>query len=653
MIWQRVASLVRTRPGWILGISLALLAAPAMALPSLQLSFDLTRELPPESDSVQGIELLDRSFGAGQVQPVVVIVRSREDMWTDPAFAAIDDLTVNLEKVAGVSDVRSVTRPAEGGVSQAQLESLGLGGVSELTDRLPRATEGLGRAIEGLRRIRAGLEQIRASVPSQQAQVRKAVAGVDAMRDGAARLRSGIDRLLEGTEQLRGGLARAESGLRDLANRVAGPTLENLQAAWDDLRGTTVGKVDPQYDDLARHVGTALAAVSGRCPDTTGVGPQPADCPAGKRVAPGYDGLRPTLLELAAGLNRAVHGIDRLNEGLQALDTGLGRLDGGLARLETGLAGSTGRLDRLRSGTGRMIDGLDRIVPGLEQLRQGLAVGTALIQDAGLVPDPDDEVAVTASLATAFPKLRDQLSFFTGDRGRATRLYVTLQTSAYEAPSMTATRRIRDLSRLSLRDTPLQKADVFVTGAAPFFTDVADVSERDLPTVLIAVVLGILAVLALLLRSAVAPLYLVATVLLSFAATLGLTVAVFQGLLGAPGLVWWLPIFLFVILVALGADYNIFLVGRIREEAERMPTRLAVVRGLSATGHVITSAGLILAGTFAALLMAPLGGMVQMGFAATVGILVDTFLVRSLLVPSIAMLVGPASWWPSARASRP
>jgi RND superfamily putative drug exporter len=653
MIWQRVAALVHTRPGWIMGISLALLAAPAMALPSLQLSFDLTRELPPQSDSVQGIELLDRSFGAGQVQPVVVIVRSREDMWTDPAFAAIDDLTVNLEKVPGVSEVRSVTRPAEGGVSQAQLESLGLGGIGELTDRLPRATEGLGRAIEGLRRIRAGLEQIRASVPSQQAQVRKAAAGVDAMRDGTARLRSGIDRLLEGTVQLRGGLARAESGLRDLANRVAGPTLENLQAAWDDLRDTTVGKVDPQYDDLARHVGAALAAVSGRCPDATGVGPQPANCPAGKQVAPGYDGLRPTLLELAAGLDRAVHGIDRLNEGLQALDTGLGRLDGGLARLEAGLAGSTGRLDRLRSGTGRMIEGLDRIVPGLEQLRQGLAVGSTLIQDAGLVPDPDDEVAVTASLATAFPKLRDQLSFFTGDRGRATRLYVTLQTSAYEAPSMTATRRIRDLSRLSLRDTPLEKADVFVTGAAPFFTDVADVSERDLPTVLIAVVLGILAVLALLLRSAVAPLYLVATVLLSFAATLGLTVAVFQGMLGAPGLVWWLPIFLFVILVALGADYNIFLVGRIREEAERLPTRRAVVRGLSATGHVITSAGLILAGTFAALLVAPLGGMVQMGFAATVGILVDTFLVRSLLVPSIAMLVGPASWWPSARASRP
>jgi RND superfamily putative drug exporter len=157
-------------------------------------------------------------------------------------------------------------------------------------------------------------------------------------------------------------------------------------------------------------------------------------------------------------------------------------------------------------------------------------------------------------------------------------------------------------------------------------------------------------VLALLLRSAVAPFYLVATVLLSFASTLGLAVLVFQGILGKDGLVWWLPIFLFVVLVALGADYNIFLMGRIREEAGRMETRRAVIAGLSATGHVITSAGLILAGTFAALLAAPLAGMVQMGFAATAGILVDTFIVRSLMVPSIAMLIGSGSWWPSARA---
>jgi RND superfamily putative drug exporter len=130
-------------------------------------------------------------------------------------------------------------------------------------------------------------------------------------------------------------------------------------------------------------------------------------------------------------------------------------------------------------------------------------------------------------------------------------------------------------------------------------------------------------------------------------------VLVFQGIFGQAGVPWWLPPFLFVLLVALGADYNIFLMSRIREEARTATTADATARGLALTGHVITSAGIILAGTFAALLFAPMKGLQQMGFATTVGILLDTFVVRSLLVPSIATLLGRHNWWPSSRAYAP
>ncbi len=180
-----------------------------------------------------------------------------------------------------------------------------------------------------------------------------------------------------------------------------------------------------------------------------------------------------------------------------------------------------------------------------------------------------------------------------------------------------------------------------------------DVSQRDFLKIIIAVIVAIFLIFVLLLRSLAAPVYLVLTVLLSFLCTLGLTTLVFQGLLGEEGIVFWVIPLLFVMLVALGADYNIFLMSRIREEAEGKETRAAVARGLSLTGGVITSAGLILAGTFAALMSAPLTGLVQAGFATTVGILLDTFVVRSMLVPSIAVLIGRGNWWPSARAKLP
>jgi len=153
-------------------------------------------------------------------------------------------------------------------------------------------------------------------------------------------------------------------------------------------------------------------------------------------------------------------------------------------------------------------------------------------------------------------------------------------------------------------------------------------------------------VVAAFVRAIVAPLYLVATVVLSYAFALGASALVFTHVLGQPDSDPGLPIFAFVFLVALGVDYNVFLISRIREARERGPTREAVGEGLARTGGVITSAGLILAGTFAVLIALPVVGLAQIGFTVAFGVLVDTFLVRVFLVPGIAVLLGERNWWP-------
>jgi RND superfamily putative drug exporter len=145
----------------------------------------------------------------------------------------------------------------------------------------------------------------------------------------------------------------------------------------------------------------------------------------------------------------------------------------------------------------------------------------------------------------------------------------------------------------------------------------------------------------------VAPLYLLATVLVSFFATLGISLVVFDKVFGEPRVDPAYPFFAFVFLVALGVDYNIFLMDRVREEARRHGTREGALRALVATGPVITSAGLILAGTFAVLMTLPLDILLELGFTVALGVLLDTFLVRTLMVPSIVKIVGDASWWPA------
>ncbi|HEU4599729.1 MAG TPA: MMPL family transporter, partial [Solirubrobacterales bacterium] len=164
------------------------------------------------------------------------------------------------------------------------------------------------------------------------------------------------------------------------------------------------------------------------------------------------------------------------------------------------------------------------------------------------------------------------------------------------------------------------------------------------PLILIVVFL----ILMTLLRAVVAPLILIGTVIVSFLAALGVGYFVFDVVFGFPGSDPSLPLFAFVFLVALGVDYNVFLVARAREEAEKHGTEQGMLRSLAVTGGVITSAGIVLAGTFAVLGVLPLTFLTEIGFVVAFGVLLDTFLVRSVLVPALALTVGDEFWWPSA-----
>ena len=195
-----------------------------------------------------------------------------------------------------------------------------------------------------------------------------------------------------------------------------------------------------------------------------------------------------------------------------------------------------------------------------------------------------------------------------------------------------------------------------VIGQAAFTYDVAQLSDSDLRTVIPIAIAVIAVLLALVMRSLIAPLYLIASVVLSYFSALGLTVLVFVKAGGQPGLTFILPFLLFMFLLALGEDYNILVMTRIREEAQHLPLREAVGRALSVTGTTVTSAGLVLAGTFGVLAIVGAGSagaqnvrtIVDVGVGLALGVLMDTFLVRTLLVPSAVMLIGRWNWWPSA-----
>ncbi|MBN1319420.1 MAG: MMPL family transporter [Thermoleophilia bacterium] len=223
--------------------------------------------------------------------------------------------------------------------------------------------------------------------------------------------------------------------------------------------------------------------------------------------------------------------------------------------------------------------------------------------------------------------------------GTAVRLQVVLDSGPYSQESISTVEAMRQtLSAAGF--------DAVIEGNSAVLLDLRDSSDRDMTRAIIFVLGGVFVVLLLLLRALVAPIYLILTILLSYAATLGVVRLVFVDIVGTAGVTWWVPMFMFVMLVALGMDYNIFLIGRVKEEVTSHGTRAGTRLALARTGGIITSAGVIMAGTFASMLSGDLLGLLQIGFAVAFGVLLDTFVVRTTLVPAITVLLDRWAWWP-------
>jgi RND superfamily putative drug exporter len=262
----------------------------------------------------------------------------------------------------------------------------------------------------------------------------------------------------------------------------------------------------------------------------------------------------------------------------------------------------------------------------------GEGVPVAVIGNAAAAPQLRSALAGTSGIAAvAPPVIKDGL--------------VYLQGTLASKPDSPAAYATVDRVRAAVHAVP--GANARVGGGTAINQDVERYANRDRNLIIPLVLLVVLVILGLLLRSVVAAFLLIATVVLSFGAALGLSALAFRHIFGFAGADTVMPLFAFVFLVALGIDYNIFLMTRVREESKRSGTRLGAITGLGATGGVITSAGLILAGTFATLGTLPLVVLTEIGFTVAIGVLIDTIIVRSVLVTALTLDIGRVMWWPS------
>ena len=625
--WWRSGIRIVRRPKVYLAASLVVLAVLASAAALLQYNWDERKTLPASVESSRGYAAVERHFPLNSTIPQYLFIKSPNDLRTPEGLADLEEMARRVTQVPGVALVRGITRPTGESLEQAKLsyQAGEVGGrLQDAASQISGRTGDLDRLDSGADKLAVNLGAINGQVASTIGTVRGLVEALDYLKNqfGGAKTFEQIGdagKLVDGINELGAALGM---NVTDAANNFdwIEPVAQSLQTSPICTADPSCTRVSDQLQRLrtARDDGT-LAKIE--------------DLARQLQATQASQTLESTV-------NRLRKGLDSAAKALQSL--GLDNPAGMRTRLLEVQKGAK----TLAEASRQVADGVQVLVEQTKTLGNGIGDASSIL----LAMKSD---ATTDTMAGFYipPQVLTQDEFkkaaqaFISPDGHAVRYLVQTNLDLFSTEGMDQVNAIEAAARSAQPNTKLEGSSISMSGIAVGRRDSRDYYFADMRYIFVATVLVVLLILIALLRALVAPVYLILSVLISYLASLGISVVFFQLILGQ-GLAATVPGLAFILLVAVGADYNLLLISRIREESQH-GVRLGVIRTVRSTGGVITSAGLIFAASMGGLLFASIGTMVQVGFVIGVGILLDTFLVRTVTVPAIAATLGDVNWWPS------
>ncbi len=630
--WRRSGIRIVRRPVVHLVASVLVLVVLASCAGLVRYNYDDRKALRSSAPSSIGYAALDRHFPVNQSIPEYILVQSPHDLRTPQALADLEQMADRVSQLPNVAAVSGITRPT--------------GNVPEQF----RATYQAGA-------IGSFLARGSALINDHTGDLNRLVQGAGTLADNLNDVRGQVDQLAAGVHEL-------ERAFSSAKNQYSGDTLVkevDLAAQLVDhvnSLGNAMGWNFTAAKNMFAWMGPVLAALRGN-----------PVCDAD----PSCSASRSTFEQLTGGRDQEdLDAINDLSRQLQeypdkrALKASTDRLRHAVAKLASVLqsmgmdqpGGLQANLSSLQSGANRFAGGSRQVADAVAQLvDQVKQLGGGLSESAAFLLSLKRDAARPAMAGFNIPsqllhlkEFQEAAKVFISPDGHSVRYLVQTKLNPFGTEAMDQVDRIMATARGAQPNTALADATVSMTGYTVGLKDTRDYYRHDIRFIIAVTLLVVLLTLIVLLRAIVAPLYLVASVVVSYLSAVGIGVLVFQFLLGQQ-LHWSVPPLAFVVLVAVGADYNMLLVSRMRDESPRS-TRYGIIRTLSSTGGVITAAGLIFAASMGGLLFSSIGTVVQGGVVIGVGILLDTFLVRTITVPAIAALVGRANWWPSRVGAR-
>ncbi|MFF2092444.1 MMPL family transporter [Paenibacillus sp. NPDC058174] len=689
-LWGAVGKFSLKRPVWALVI-LAVLIVPFLTAYKGSISFNSLDEIGDKYDSVKAFNLIAESFGPGESLTSTVVVKSDTPMDTPEGLAALEQVSRELGKVEGVKTVRSATRPT-GEVLDDFL----------VTDQVGTLEDGLGKSGDGLGQIGSGLSEASAALSDNAPKLNQAVDGVGELVNGTNALKKGVVQLGDGLKQIEKGLLDGSAGAKELSAGLskAKTSADQLAAASKDLLAgykqaeSGVSQLTQAYGAIASEqakladglgsLGKGLAGLEQSHPELKDDEAYVQALASVAQMQQGASALGQQLAMLntqlggvAGGLKQANGGFEQASGGQAALAQGLGQLADGIAALQKGIEQAAAGQGQIVSKLPSVTQGFDKLAGGQKELQSGFADLNGQLSQltGGLDQSVDGLTQVTDGLSSAKgylselsssankqitgwfipqeaidkPEFQQALDVYLSEDRKTAKLDVVFSGNPYEQETMLQIDDLEAAVGRAIKDTAYSDATYAVGGVSSMNNDLSNISNADYSRTVILMLIGISIILIILFRSIIMPLYMIASLLVTFYTSMAITEVIFVRLLGHSGLSWAVPFFGFVMLVALGIDYSIFLMDRFKEYRHLSPSE-AILEAMKNMGTVIMSAAVILGGTFAAMLPSGVMSLLQIATIVLCGLFMYALVMLPLFIPVMVRMFGKANYWPFMRS---
>ncbi|KZE37594.1 hypothetical protein AV656_11610 [Bhargavaea cecembensis] len=671
-LWHFLSRQSVLRPFLALLFTLAV-CVPFILLHDGTLNYNDLYEVDDKYESKQGINVIEKHFEPGFSSPATVMIQTDEPMDSQEALKTLDELAAKLGKVDGVSEVLAPTRPAGERIGELYIDdqsrtlNSGIGdaksGVEELrrglTDAEGQVVGGsstdlsnVQRLIDGTGELRRGAASLQDALGQVTSGMQDGAAGAGDIRQGLASVNENVRTLQNGVAELHDGYTAIESGLGSFTQSFNGirEAVTGAQGAFGQIETSLNALIESNPDmaqdpNVRQALGTAKAAqeqLAGLTAQLDEMTPQYEGVLAKFREAnaslqsvedglgtlqTGVGQLQSGASELESGLNEGATGAGRIQQESGGLATGLDTVNDGQRQLMAGLSDLQEKMGQLQSGLAASTEGLGQISEGLEEAQSFLG-GLSDSEASGTFYVPQDVLE-----GEDFQEAIDM--YMSPDRKTA-QMTVILDVNPFSAEAMDVVQVVRDQAQSAVKGTELADAELAVGGKSSQNADLQEMSAGDFSRTAAIMLIGIAIVLILITRSILQPVFIIISLILSYFTALGATELLSNWFLGMGELGWNVPFFSFIMIVALGVDYSIFLMMRYKETGGDPKT--AIVDAARHIGSVVISAAIILGGTFAALIPSGILTLIQVAMVVIVGLVLLAFIMMPILLPALIAL---------------